>query len=123
MTIETRTERTAARLLSVGSEVLAEAIADALTSAGALTEWDSQTIELVLEPFASIVSKAGLPWVGNTGSDPASRRYWAVEARRRGMETDIDLCTECIEPLDDGEGYDGLCGNCADIADAGCRWT
>lgn len=25
-----------------------------------------------------------------------------------------DLCDKCGESLDDGEGYDGLCGNCAD---------
>lgn len=25
-------------------------------------------------------------------------------------------CSNCGDPLDDGEGYDGLCGNCADVA-------
>jgi DNA-directed RNA polymerase subunit RPC12/RpoP len=29
-------------------------------------------------------------------------------------EQDEDKCTECGARLDDGEGYDGLCGNCAD---------
>ncbi len=29
---------------------------------------------------------------------------------------DAGLCTLCGEPADDGEGFDGLCGNCADKA-------
>ena len=28
-----------------------------------------------------------------------------------------DLCADCGAPLDDGEGWDGLCGDCADLAD------
>lgn len=34
------------------------------------------------------------------------------------MDTEFDkdaACPECGQPTDDGEGYDGLCGNCADI--------
>lgn len=27
-----------------------------------------------------------------------------------------NTCTNCGRPTDDGEGYDGLCGNCADKA-------
>ncbi len=27
-------------------------------------------------------------------------------------------CSQCGAPLDDGEGYDGSCGNCADRAEA-----
>ena len=30
---------------------------------------------------------------------------------------DDDTCSQCGASLDDGEGYDGLCGNCADKAD------
>jgi len=30
-----------------------------------------------------------------------------------------DCCRECGASLDDGEGYDGLCGNCADVAEGG----
>lgn len=29
-----------------------------------------------------------------------------------------DVCSECGADLDDGEGYDGLCGTCADKAEA-----
>lgn len=29
-------------------------------------------------------------------------------------EEDDDVCSECGASLDDGQGYDGLCGNCAD---------
>jgi hypothetical protein len=32
-----------------------------------------------------------------------------------------DSCEECGEPVD-GDGYDGLCGNCADRADQEGRW-
>lgn len=32
---------------------------------------------------------------------------------------DEDGCDKCGESLSDGEGYDGLCGNCADRAFAG----
>ncbi|MEH0110698.1 hypothetical protein V6N00_13390 [Tersicoccus sp. MR15.9] len=32
------------------------------------------------------------------------------------------VCTECGELNDDGEGYDGLCGNCADRADENGDW-
>ncbi|BBX87983.1 hypothetical protein MAUB_58560 [Mycolicibacterium aubagnense] len=28
----------------------------------------------------------------------------------------------CAEDADDGEGYDGFCGNCADREDARGRW-
>ena len=44
-------------------------------------------------------------------------------AQRAGDDLDNALCTDCFEethcrscgePSDDGEGYDGLCGNCAD---------
>ncbi len=27
---------------------------------------------------------------------------------------EADLCSECRASLDDGEGYDGMCGDCAD---------
>lgn len=123
MTTETPTERPADRLRGLGIDALAEAIAESLTAAGALTEWDSETIEHVLSPFESVLSRAGLPWIGSTGADGESLRYWAGEARRRGIETDADLCDECDEMLDDGEGYDGLCGSCADVAEAAGRWS
>lgn len=32
---------------------------------------------------------------------------------------EADLCSECSGSLDDGEGYDGMCGDCADKAEAG----
>lgn len=37
----------------------------------------------------------------------AIQEFWE-EMRERG-------CLECGEPNDNGEGWDGLCGNCADI--------
>jgi hypothetical protein len=32
-------------------------------------------------------------------------------------EDEFNTCTECGEPNDDGEGWNGLCGNCADKAE------
>ncbi|MTH61131.1 hypothetical protein [Paracoccus litorisediminis] len=31
--------------------------------------------------------------------------------------SEADVCDECNGSLDDGEGYDGLCGSCADAAE------
>jgi len=36
--------------------------------------------------------------------------YWA--------EPDDDECSECGDPLDDGEGWNGLCGSCADVQES-----
>ncbi|HEY3783041.1 MAG TPA: hypothetical protein VGL56_18335 [Fimbriimonadaceae bacterium] len=33
----------------------------------------------------------------------------------KSWEDEDDRCYQCGEPTDDGEGWDGLCGNCADI--------
>lgn len=33
-------------------------------------------------------------------------------------EDEPELCVECGGPNDDGEGWDGMCGNCADRAEA-----
>lgn len=33
-------------------------------------------------------------------------------------DEDENFCTECGEPNDDGEGFDGLCGPCADRKEA-----
>jgi hypothetical protein len=27
---------------------------------------------------------------------------------------EADMCSECGQPADNGEGWDGLCGSCAD---------
>jgi hypothetical protein len=32
---------------------------------------------------------------------------------------DAGICAECGKTLSDGEGYDGLCGSCADKAEGG----
>lgn len=31
---------------------------------------------------------------------------------------ELDVCPECGDTIDDGEGYDGLCGSCADKKEA-----
>jgi hypothetical protein len=35
-------------------------------------------------------------------------------------DADEDVCSRCGAGLDDGEGYDGLCGSCADVAETTC---
>lgn len=35
---------------------------------------------------------------------------------------DIERCSECQSSLDDGEGWNGLCGNCADQAEDDGEW-
>ena len=34
-----------------------------------------------------------------------------------GVTDEDDVCSECGASLDDGEGFNGLCGNCADAAE------
>lgn len=34
----------------------------------------------------------------------------------------LEHCTQCGYSLDDGQGFDGLCGNCADVAEGEGRW-
>lgn len=44
--------------------------------------------------------------------------FWLVgsDDHHHHVEDEIDnSCDECGAPLDDGEGWDGLCGNCADL--------
>lgn len=47
-----------------------------------------------------------------------------VEDGNSYLDTDDeDLCSRCGASLDNGEGYDGLCGNCADRAENEGRWA
>lgn len=42
-----------------------------------------------------------------------------------GVDEDIDeedCCRECGASLEDNEGYDGLCGDCADRAETAGEW-
>jgi NMD protein affecting ribosome stability and mRNA decay len=34
--------------------------------------------------------------------------------RLASEEMEAALCSQCGQPTDNGEGYDGLCGSCAD---------
>lgn len=45
-----------------------------------------------------------------------------VETDIEDDEFDDDSCSDCGADLSDGEGYDGLCGECADAAEAEGRW-
>lgn len=45
-----------------------------------------------------------------------------VEGANMAPELDIDACTECGAVID-ADGYDGLCGACADKADTAGRWV
>lgn len=52
----TRAEAIAILVTNAPPEVLAAAIIDAVTPAGAEDEWDSETIELVLTPLQTLLT-------------------------------------------------------------------
>jgi hypothetical protein len=62
------------KLIGLGAPALAEAIVNALAPAGALDEWDSETIEYVLTPLDKISKLAGLKPVGN--SNIQNTAFW-----------------------------------------------
>ncbi len=41
-----------------------------------------------------------------------------VECLACGTTPDGEVCSDCFDLLDDGEGWDGRCGSCADRADS-----
>lgn len=51
----------------------------------------------------------------------AENQDLAVQIARAEMAVaraeERELCYHCGDPTDDGEGFDGLCGSCADYAD------
>ncbi len=56
------------------------AVARACAAAGAVEEWDSQTIEWVLEALISVLP-AGTPNPGQTSDDELGLAFWqAIEA-------------------------------------------
>lgn len=79
-----------AKLETLGANTLASLIVDALTSAGAISRWDSATIEDVLSPFVKPSNDLGIPWVGDTCDDLGGHRFWADIADELGVEHDFD---------------------------------
>ncbi|QOP66212.1 hypothetical protein SEA_DANIELLEIGNACE_72 [Arthrobacter phage DanielleIgnace] len=68
-----------------------------LTEEGSYTQWGADTP--ILGERVDLLEKLGEAY-----------RDWCEE----------NLCSECGDKtLDDGEGYDGKCGNCADKAEGG----
>lgn len=102
-----------------------EALDAIATLLGTAEEWDSEMLELI----ANLVGATERPHPGD--SEKTYRRDF-LEATGRRVEAAYDstpddeadeACSECGEPTDDGEGYDGLCGSCADKAEAEGRWS
>lgn len=59
------------------------------------------------------------PAVVSRGSDPGAYvMAWVWVDHEDAGVTPENVCRECGEPNDNGEGWDGLCGNCADRAEA-----
>lgn len=59
-------------------------------------------------------------WDGMTAKHPGIEEL--DEAFIKAVDDAVDsddpeVCDSCGAPTDDGEGYDGLCGNCADVAE------
>lgn len=52
---------------------------------------------------------------GAPGEDPEDCNTHGHEDDDEDFDDDNE-CSCCGDPTDDGEGYDGLCGNCADVA-------
>lgn len=65
---------------------LARVVAFALTAAGSEDEWDSGTIERVLDPIQTYAEQVGMPLVGDTGSDDEALRFWCSVADSAGIE-------------------------------------
>lgn len=63
---------------------LAGTLVRMLTAAGMVSEWDSETIEDVLEPAEDVLAVVGAPWVGDTGVDDAGLEYWQEIAHELG---------------------------------------
>ncbi|MEA5456730.1 hypothetical protein SPF06_18560 [Sinomonas sp. JGH33] len=90
---------------------------------GSKTEWNGGDF---LEGFALDARKLGLPRVGDQSREEL--RAWRSLALALGHDADalgFDPCSECGDDLEDsaGEGYDGLCGDCADQAERQGRWS
>lgn len=54
--------------------------------------------------------------------DTAATRHDAEDALQAWLDENVCADTECDEPLDGGEGYDGYCGNHADILESQGYW-
>lgn len=81
---------------------------------GANGEWDVE----YLESIADIVGLTSRNHPGDVSGRELS--HYAEEADKYDIEWENDdICSEdgCYETLDDGEGYDGLCGTHADQAE------
>ncbi len=94
-TTTTATERPADKLAALGAEALANILVDMLAAAGASPEWNSETIEAVLQPAHEPLSDLGVPWVGDTGADYGDLRYWVKEADKRGVYNEVEICGTC----------------------------
>lgn len=55
---------------------------------------------------AIVEGRTGLNEMADGDLEDFALDCWNVDA--------ADMCDQCGEPNDDGEGEDGLCGNCAD---------
>lgn len=50
--------------------------------------------------------------------DPAWQQTEQPDWHGYRDELDEDGCAICGNPVDDGEGWNGLCGNCADVQES-----
>lgn len=65
---------TVKKLTELGAERLATIVASMAAPAGANVEWDSETIEHVLQPLQEPLEEIGVPWIGDTVSDMSEVR-------------------------------------------------
>lgn len=75
-----------------------DALIIGLTEAGVQYEWDSGTIELLLEPIQEALGHVyGVHGVGNTGADNEALNYWRSVARSLNIGFDEDEEDEDFE--------------------------
>ena len=54
--------------------------------------------------------------------DTAATHAEAEDALQAWLDENVCADANCDEPLDDGEGFDGYCGNHADILESQGHW-
>lgn len=55
--------------------------------------------------------------------DTAATPKDAQDALQAWVDENVCVAEGCDEPLDDGEGFDGYCGNHADVLESQGYWT
>lgn len=72
-----RIER-ARNALHMNSEAVIDALIEGLSAVGSEEQWDSESIERLLQPIQRELTALRIPLVGNTGADLDALRFWCM---------------------------------------------